>query len=84
MGGHMRFARRTLILWFLVLIISGCGAPGKGEEFKVGDPDAPPPNKHERRNNSLFLLLQNQLIVCQHFSLKAYNYSCYTKFVHDK
>lgn len=43
----MRLAKRTLLLWLLVLIISGCGDPGKGVELKLGDPDAPPPKKQQ-------------------------------------
>lgn len=45
----MQSAKRTLILWLFILIISGCGDAGKGEEFKIGDPDAPPPNKQEEK-----------------------------------
>jgi hypothetical protein len=40
--------------------------------------------KQKKKDTYNFFIQQNQLIVCQHFSLKAYIYSCYTTFEHDK
>jgi hypothetical protein len=45
----MHLLRRTIIVSLFLLLISGCGTPGKGEKFKVGNPDAPPPNKQEEK-----------------------------------
>ncbi|GGB44022.1 hypothetical protein [Fictibacillus barbaricus] len=55
----MHIIRKTLIVCLFLLLISGCGAPGKGEKFKVGDPDAPPPNKQEEK--VIYLIFNNRV-----------------------